>query len=185
VLVSASLVLGYVLGWAHWRSPLASEVKKALKRDGALGIIFRRDGTCVIRAVDLDGDYVVDEKGQRMWEVKRMSVVEQRGDEKVVVKGSDKPAILVSSRVRVPVYVLHEDNAQAPSNPSMVLVEPDALISPISARSLYTVRRMAEVLGMLKERNKMRDAMFYATIFIAMAIAAVIVIAVVNAVLRG
>jgi hypothetical protein len=58
----------------------------------------------------------------------------------------------------------------------MILIDPDAIISPISARALYNVKREAEILGMLKERNKLRDAMFYVTIFVGMAIAAVIVL---------
>jgi hypothetical protein len=177
IALAAGLAIGLAVGFAKLDNPLARELRRALKRDGALGVIIRRDGTAVIRAVDLDGDYVVDEKGQRLWEVKRMKVVKKGSQgETVLVEGADKPVILSMSRTRVPLYILHEDNCQAPSNPSMILIDPDAIISPISAKALYNVKREAEILGMLKERNKLRDAMFYVTIFVGMAIAAVIVL---------
>jgi hypothetical protein len=177
VTLSIGALLGYVMGFVKFNTPLSREFRKALKRDGALGVIIRRDGTALIRAVDLDGDYIVDEKGQRLWEVKRMKIVKKGPQgEAVFVEGADKPVILSMSKAMVPLYILHEDNAQAPSNPSMILIDPDAIISPISARALYNVKREAEILGMLKERNKLRDAMFYVTIFVGMAIAAVIVL---------
>ena len=177
MMLAIGVLLGFVMGFCKFNTPLSREFGKALKRDGALGVIIRRDGTALIKAVDLDGDYIVDEKGQRLWEVKRMKILKKGPQgETIFVEGSDKPVVLSIGRAKVPFYILHEDNCQAPSNPSMILVDPDAIISPISARALYNVKREAEILGMLKERNKLRDAMFYVTIFVGMAMAAVIVL---------
>jgi hypothetical protein len=169
--------LGYVLAFRKYYNPIVREFKKAVRKDLALALVFHKDGIATFKSVKLEGDYLVDEKGGRMWEVKRMKILSKQPDGTVVVKeGSDKPAILMLSNQRIPIYVLHEDNSNAPSNPSMILIDPDALISGISAKSLYQIKQRAELLGMLRERSKFRDAMYYFMIFLGIGIALYLII---------
>jgi hypothetical protein len=58
----------------------------------------------------------------------------------------------------------------------MILIDPDALISGISAKSLYQIKQRAELLGMLRERSKFRDAMYYFMIFLGIGIALYLII---------
>jgi len=177
VMLVSGLALGYLLAFKQYYNRIVREFKKAVKKDMALAIIFHRDGIATLRAVKLDGDYLIDEKGNRMWEVKRMRVIQKDPQGNIIVKeGSDKPAILMMSRDRVPLYVLHEDNAQAPSHPSLILIDPDSLMSNISAKSLYQIKQRAELLGMLRERSKFRDAMHYFLLFLGIGIACYLII---------
>jgi hypothetical protein len=169
VMFTCGFGLGYVLAFRKYYNPITREFKKAVKKDLALALIFHKDGVATFKSVKLEGDYLVDEKGNRMWEVKRMKIVS-------VKEGSDKPAILMLSNQRIPIYVLHEDNSNAPSNPQMILIDPDALISGISAKSLYQIKQRAELLGMLRERSKFRDAMYYFLIFLGIGIALYLII---------
>ena len=177
-LFGAGIALGAFMTYLKTFNPIVKEAKRALKRNGALGIIFRKDGTCQVRAVDLQGSYIVDEKGERMWEVRRMQVVRksQNPGEVIVELGTDKPALLNAKGMRMPVYVLVEDACATVSNPSLIVLDPAAVASTISASALFDLKRKAEVVGMYRERSKMRDAMFYATIFVAMAVVAVVLV---------
>ena len=177
VMLVSGLALGYLLAFKQYYNRIVREFKKAVKKDMALAIIFHRDGIATLRAVKLDGDYLIDEKGNRMWEVKRMRVIQKDPQGNIIVReGSDKPAILMMSRDRVPLYILHEDNAQAPSHPSLILIDPDSLMSNVSAKSLYQIKKEAELLGMLRERSKFRDAMHYFLLFIGVGIACYLII---------
>jgi len=176
VMFITGLGLGYVLAFRKYYNPIVREFKKAVKKDLALALIFHKDGIATFKSVKLEGDYLVDEKGNRMWEVKRMKIISRQPDGIIEKVGSDKPAILMLSNQRIPIYVLHEDNSNAPSNPSMILIDPDALISGISAKSLYQIKQRAELLGMLRERSKFRDAMYYFLIFLGIGIALYLII---------
>jgi len=159
-----------------WGNPITKEIKKALRKDLALCLIFYRDGTAVIKALKRDGSYLTDEKGNKMWEVKKMTILRNVEGQMVRIEGADKPALLLVGKHRIPIYVLHEDNPLAPSNPSMVLIDPDAFISGISSRNLFQIAQYAELAGMLRERSKLRDAVYYALMLIGGGIAGYMII---------
>lgn len=165
-------------------NPITREIKKALKKDLALCLIFYRDGVAVIKALKRDGSYLTDEKGNRMWEIKKMTIYRNEGGQIVRIEGSDKPAFLLVGKNRIPIYVLHEDNPLAPSNPGMVLIDPDAFISSISARNLFQVAQYAELVGMLRERSKLRDVMYYIMMMIGGGIAGYLLISALNQAVR-
>lgn len=169
-------LLGFTLGWLRFRNPISAAVKTAVSGDRVLALLIYNNGSAEFRALKRDGNYLIDEDGKRMWELKRLSVTYQGSGGMVVEKGSDKPVMIRLGRVRIPFYILHEENANAPSNPSLILIDPDLLIGKVSAKQLFLVKEEAELLGMLRERSKVRDAMYYFLLLLGIGIAVYLVL---------
>ncbi|MEM3948957.1 MAG: hypothetical protein QXM76_05125, partial [Zestosphaera sp.] len=74
VTVVTSLLIGFLIGFKKYYTPIHKVISTAGKKDMALGLIVFHDNIAVLRPVKLDGNYIIDEKGERMWEVKRLSI---------------------------------------------------------------------------------------------------------------
>lgn len=167
----SGLLIGLGIGYHSFHNPVVDELKRARKKDHVLAVIFRKNGSAEIRALKQEGSTLQYHhksllrrggEDKRVWELKRMQITRKMPNGTVVLEvGSDRPAILQVGKMRVPIMVLHEDNASAPSNPSLIAIDPDALIGRISAKDLYMIKSYAELMGMLRERSKLRDALYY------------------------
>lgn len=182
---AAALLIGFLIGFKKYYTPIHKVISTAGKKDMALGLVVFHDNVAVMKPVKLDGNYIIDEKGERMWEVKRLSIrkIDPTGKE-IIKEGTDKPVYLSMSKVKVPLYILHEDSSTAPNNPSMILIDPDVFVGGIPARRLYMLKNYAELIGMMRERSKLRDAMFYLFILIGAGIAGYLLITAVSTIVK-
>lgn len=180
-----SLMVGFLIGFKKYYTPIHKVISTAWKKDMVLGLIVFHDNIAVLKPVKLDGNYIIDEKGERMWEVKRLSIrkIDPTGKE-IIKEGTDKPVYLSMSKTKVPLYILHEDNSTVPNNPSMILIDPDVFVGGIPARRLYMLKNYAELIGIRRERDKIRDAMFYLFILIGTGIAGYLLITAVSTVTK-
>lgn len=175
-LLLASFLIGYLIAFKQYHTVVNKVIGKS-KKGYVMGLIINSSGIAEIKPLKLDKNYLIDEKGNNMWQIIRTTIMSKsENGQTLVEKGSDKPVLLKLGREKIPLYIVHELNAKTSNNPSVLILDPDLMISKISADQLMYIKKKAELVGRMMEMNKIRNAMYYFFILLGAGLAGYLII---------